>query len=361
LYELQYQQQQDNQAQTNTENSASALVKAASVANQNRVTADALANQNRVGAASVANQNKVAANELANQNRVGAASVANQNQVAANELANRNEQVSRQNVVELVNTADPKDRLTVYERDGKYYDPKTDQQVDSAGYKAVQKSTGRGASFSRFAFPKMRDAYGNEVIARVDKGSGTMEPFAFPDGTTYDPDKAKALGEISAKQGGLEVTEKERAKQQQNRIADITANAGANADSLKAIDQAISSLENGADSGPFQSRFPEFLKNAAEINLANAKEKLGLAQLGKHTMGSLSEKEGEWLRNSEIPNHDEDDLLDYMKRRKQAMLQVLEASMYEKEALESGEQIDLELLNDILTGGDPMSIKKPEY
>jgi hypothetical protein len=75
LYELQYQQQQDNQAQTNTENSASALVKAASVANQNRVTADALTTQNKVDAASVANQNQMAAYELANQNKVAAAAL----------------------------------------------------------------------------------------------------------------------------------------------------------------------------------------------------------------------------------------------------------------------------------------------
>ena len=269
--------------------------------------------------------------------------------------------MARQSVVELVSTTDPEDRLDVYERDGKYYDPQTDEQIDSAGYKAVQKSTGRGSSFSRYAFPKMKDAYGNEIITKVDKGSGTMEPFSFADGAPYDEDRAAELGQTRASQLGNEVTSKERAKQQQSRIAEITANAGGNAKSLKAIDQAIAALENGAVSGPIQSRFPEFLKGTSELNLANAKEKLGLAQLGEHTMGSLSEKEGEWLRNSEIPNHDQDDLLEYMRRRKQAMLQVLEASMYEKEALEKGEQIDLGLLDDILTGGDPMSIKQPEY
>jgi len=258
--------------------------------------------------------------------------------------------IKNSEVVELVSLTDPADVKQATVRGGQFFDINSGQPLDPQGYK--QKTQFARGSGSRYTFPKMKDAYGNDIIGRADKQSGELTPFKFADGSDYDEVKAAQLGGTIASQAGLETEEKESAKLTEQRKQELSDGTKSRAQSLLEANNAIKALEAGAGSGSIESNLPVWLlPNEAETTkLRNAKQKLGLEQIGEHTFGSLSEAEGLWVQQSQIPDLDEDELLPYMKHRRSAMMRVNKAAEYEREALEAGEPIDTGLITEMLTG-----------
>ena len=134
----------------------------------------------------------------------------------------------------------------------------------------------------------------------------------------------------------------------EKRIAGIQEGDRSNTMSMGHVDSIIAALERGAGTGPIESNLPEILKSADSQIVENSKQKLGLTELQQNTFGSLSEKEGAWVRESNVPNLDEDDMLPYMKHRKEVMERVREANQYEIESLQNGTPIDVDYINSIL-------------
>ena len=228
-------------------------------------------------------------------------------------------------------------------------------KLDIAGLKTnAQMNSGLGRS--RFQYSPGEDEFGNKIFTKFDKYDGGAAPTTvFADGSEYSLDAARVKSGRNTGKAGDVAQAKEQGKTNVTRAAELRAASDANANTLNNIDQAINALKAGAGSGPIESRLPSF--RAPSISLDNAKDKLGLTEIGKYTFGSLSEAEGQWLRESGIPNLDEDELIPYMEHRREATLRAMEASQYEKEALEAGETVDPEIINAILTdGGFKMSL-----
>jgi hypothetical protein len=203
---------------------------------------------------------------------------------------------------------------------------------------------------SRWQTIKGKDPYGNDVVRLVDKWGEEEPQISFADGTTYDPVAAQTKGGTRAGQAGAETGAKEAAKTDIKRQAELSGQSRDAMQTLNSIDQAINALKGGANTGPIAHRL--YSLRGPTLALENAQQRMGLTQIGAYTFGSLSEAEGEWLRQSEIPmDLNEDDLLGYMEHRKEATMRVLEANQYEKEALAAGEPVDQELIRAILTDG----------
>ena len=259
--------------------------------------------------------------------------------------------------VELINLNNPEaSPVIVREYNGKYYDQNTQEPFDSTGY--TKKPTTNRSSGSRYVRDKTIDPYGNQVVVVFDKQTSEETIATFGDGTKYTKEEAIRRGDEQVNQASKIAGGKEAAKLSEKRQAELIQGTKSRAKSLSSVNQAIKALQNGASSGDIESNLPTWMVwNGNEtIKLRNAKKKLGLEQIGEYTFGSLSEAEGLWVQESQIPNLDEEELLLYMKNRREAMIRINEASEYEREALEAGEEIDTRLITEMLSrGGFDMS------
>ena len=259
--------------------------------------------------------------------------------------------------VELINLNNPEALpVIVREYNGKYYDQNTQEPFDSTGY--TKKPTTNRSSGSRYVRDKTIDPYGNQVVVVFDKQTSEETIATFGDGTKYTKEEAIRRGDEQVNQASKIAGGKEAAKLSEKRQAELIQGTKSRAKSLSSVNQAIKALQNGASSGDIESNLPTWMVwNGNEtIKLRNAKKKLGLEQIGEYTFGSLSEAEGLWVQESQIPNLDEEELLLYMKNRREAMIRINEASEYEREALEAGEEIDTRLITEMLSrGGFDMS------
>jgi len=87
------------------------------------------------------------------------------------------------------------------------------------------------------------------------------------------------------------------------------------------LDAAIAALDEGADTGVIESRFPDW--KASSIELRNIQRQLGLDVIGTVTFGALSESELELALATALPLQlQEEDLKDWLTRKKEAQLKL---------------------------------------
>jgi len=303
-----------------------------------------LDNTNRANAALKLATAKVDADKLAASNRATTArTLADVNATAAG--------LNASDVTELFNTADPTQVKQVTERQGQYFDINSGELVDPTGWQIKPKVT-RGSG-SKFSSPKGDDEFGNVVLNTLNKSTGLWDTPRFVDGTPWTYEAAQTRGQAHAGQLGAEEGAKKKSNLSEVRQAELVKGVKSRANSMSHMNQAINALENGAGSGDIESNLPTWMlpNGEATILLRNAKKQLGLEQISEHTFGSLSEAEGLWVQQSQIPDLDEDELLPYMRHRKQAMERVIMASDYERKALLAGEEVDTTLISEILSSG----------
>ena len=87
------------------------------------------------------------------------------------------------------------------------------------------------------------------------------------------------------------------------------------------LDAAIAALDEGADTGVIESKFPNW--KASSIELRNIQSQLGLDVIGSVTFGALSEGELELALATALPLQlQEEDLKDWLTRKKEAQLKL---------------------------------------
>ncbi len=87
------------------------------------------------------------------------------------------------------------------------------------------------------------------------------------------------------------------------------------------LDAAIAALDEGADTGVIESRFPDW--KASSIELRNIQRQLGLDVIGSVVFGALSEGELELALATALPIQlQEEDLKDWLTRKKEAQLKL---------------------------------------
>lgn len=251
------------------------------------------------------------------------------------------------NPVELVSVNDPNDVMHVYEYGGRYFDA-NDQPVNTEGYQVRQRSYATGYNLKPV---KSEDEYGNKILVTTDKSTG-LQTVTFADGTPYNKELAPEYAARTATQAGNVTFAKEGSKRDQKRLDAINTVLGSSRSMLSSLDQALTALDNGANSGPIMNSLPKMISglvSGQNIALENARQKMGLAELGQVTMGSLSNAEGDWLKEVSIPPLDEDELRPYLEHRYEATLRLMEALDYEAEALRAREPVKSAITDHILT------------
>ena len=98
----------------------------------------------------------------------------------------------------------------------------------------------------------------------------------------------------------------------------LMAQADATENQVRYIDEAITALNDGANTGWFVSKLPTF--KSSTIALEQAIKKLGIENINKATFGALSEKELELALSIDVDDRmNEDDLKKYLSDKKDAM------------------------------------------
>jgi hypothetical protein len=278
--------------------------------------------------------------------------VSNQNQAAwLAKQKNNAEGMARQSVVELVSTTDPEDRLDVYERDGKYYDPQTDEQIDSAGYKAVQKTSSRTGYASRYTEQSKDDEFGNKVLWQFNKETGERTDPVFVDRTAYSLEEAKKRGGRAADQKGNEKRSQVSAQNDENAAESAYKESFAIKGTMQEMDKALDALINKkADSGPIAQYLPNIREGA--VLLKAAQDQMALYEIGKYTFGSLSEAEGNWLKDVVIPTGlNENKLIPWLQRKREGMARMMKVKSHEQKLRKLGLTPTQEEIDKILYHG----------
>lgn len=314
-----------------------------------------LAQQRQSEAREVSRQEELAA-ELAlnakNTEYDRGLNVSNQNQAAwLAKQKNNAEGMARQSVVELVSTTDPEDRLDVYERDGKYYDPQTDEQIDSAGYKAVQKTSSRTGYASRYTEQSKDDEFGNKVLWQFNKETGERTDPVFVDRTAYSLEEAKKRGGRAADQKGNEKRSQVSAQNDENAAESAYKESFAIKGTMQEMDKALDALINKkADSGPIAQYLPNIREGA--VLLKAAQDQMALYEIGKYTFGSLSEAEGNWLKDVVIPTGlNENKLIPWLQRKREGMARMMKVKSHEQKLRKLGLTPTQEEIDKILYHG----------
>jgi len=261
------------------------------------------------------------------------------------------DRAAKRKVVELVNVNDPNDIKTVYTENGKYFDQSTGEQVNPSGYKTRSTSIYANGGM-RAKIVKGKDEFGLEILTPtgVPPGpDGVVPGSTFIDGTPYDKVTAENRAKTKVGQAGATRRAQETAKEQVKRQTELASKSVANNKSLEAIDQGIKALKAGAVAGPLVDLLPPYRK--AAVALQNARDNMGLENIGQYTMGSLSEAEGEWLRAAAMPHLSQEELLPYLIHKKEGLMRIMEANEYEQRKLKAGETPDPRIIQTILYHG----------
>lgn len=213
---------------------------------------------------------------------------------------------------------------------------------------ALYTAAATGQSGIPYQQVKGKDAQGNEVVGSFDKRDGKFTPTQFTaTGETWTPELASKHGGEIVSQVGAEVLSKEESK------ANIKGREAASAKlkSLYALENemntSLNALDAGADTGPLASKFPSW--SASAIALDNSRDRMALNEIGSYTFGSLSDAEGQWLKNVSIPlNMDENELRPWLAHRKQGIQNTIEATKYELDMLEAGLKPNTKIIQNIL-------------
>ena len=116
------------------------------------------------------------------------------------------------------------------------------------------------------------------------------------------------------------------------------------------LDAAIAALKDGANTGFFADLLPNVRQSALAIQAA--KDQLALYEISKYTFGSLSQAEGDWLKDVSIPTKmDEDDLLPYLERKREGLRRAESVEAFVQEMRSQGLQVTDEQKKQILYAG----------
>lgn len=178
----------------------------------------------------------------------------------------------------------------------------------------------------------IRDEEGDEFfVTQVSMGPGRSEPVYAPIGH----DKEVPVGEVQ-QLGSQGRTSQERVDEE-SRIRFATAQAANNAASaqaayeqfnvtregLRAIDDALRALEDGANTGFIDQFLPTV--RAASQALENARRRMGLNVVGATTFGALSKGELDLALSINIPEAmEEKELKEFLVKKRNAQIKLME-------------------------------------
>ena len=210
------------------------------------------------------------------------------------------------------------------------------------GYRVNPKITrGSGSQYQPFS---KKDAYGNEVVTSFNKGTQEWSEPTFIDGTPYTEEEAKRRGQVKAGQEGLESQEKAQGTADVARAEEAAAAQQNARAALSAYQNALDALAEGANTGPIAQYMPSI--KPASVKLDNVKQALGLVNLSQNTFGSLSEKEGEWVRDVAIPTGlPEDELQVWIENKMDAIRRAMQMDRYIEDMARAGKEVDQKVLD----------------
>jgi hypothetical protein len=229
---------------------------------------------------------------------------------------------------------DGKTDIRGYQQDGIGYDEDGNRLPDGFTIKHPPRGSGLGG---RHYVTTMKDNSGNEIVTRLDPYDPNSLPEFLMVGENgeniWTQDRAAAYAAISSKTEADAAGEKETTvggvKSNQARIDGLTEEIPAIQKQVGAYYEAIQAVASGANTGPFAGRMPSFTD--ASVWLDNIQQELGLAKISQYTFGSLSQAEGEWVRESSIPqNMDEKYLSEFLMRKAEGAKRMLNARRFER-------------------------------
>lgn len=210
-----------------------------------------------------------------------------------------------------------------------------------------------GTSSIPFQAITKQDAWGNIVVTSYDKSNDSMGEPRFIDGTPYTPEEGEKRGGTQAKQAG----DMEKAKKTAQTLVEQYGESG---EALMASNAAIGqykiakqSLKEGANTGWIDQFIPTI--KAPSIKMRNARDSQALTQIAAYTFGSLSEAEGDWLKDTSIPLDMEEEELDmWLDKRIQGFERASASERYRLDEIKAGRQPNPKVI-EIIKYGDGFS------
>jgi hypothetical protein len=154
-------------------------------------------------------------------------------------------------------------------------------------------------------------AGGKEMSAEVQSSRmlpGGLVQLTLKNGTvkTVTPSEADAMAVRSAEDRGSQLqgdrsSSRERGKGSAKIGLEAYKDMGTARKNMNTLNEAISLIDQGAETGVIQSKFPSF--RAASIKLDNVKNRLGLDVIGSVTFGALSEAELNMALSTALPTN----------------------------------------------------------
>jgi hypothetical protein len=228
----------------------------------------------------------------------------------------------------VMRSPDGKDEAQAVERNGILYEADGSTPWGRKGwteYVAPTRSSG-----SRYVLTKGTDPNGNEVFMKFDKSTGDQEPFQFIDGTPYSEEKAGTLGQTKVEQGAAEKGAEATATDNVTQITKIEDGLNGMERTAVLYGQALDAMEEGAKTGYIEGNKWSPTVAGASIMLQNVQDQLGLEKIGEYTFGSLSEAEGQWVRDSSIPKTlDEDQIVPFLRHKYESQKRAIQAEKFE--------------------------------
>ena len=204
------------------------------------------------------------------------------------------------------------------------------------GYYEKYEPRGSGLG-GRDYITKITDQSGNEILTRVNPYDQDSEPeflMVSENGeNVWTSDRAAAAASVTATTVANAAVEKETGvagvKSNQARIDTLNEQIPTVQKQVGAYFEAIQAITEGANTGAIAGRFPSFTD--ASTWLDNIQQELGLAKIGEYTFGSLSTAEGDWVKESAIPqNMSEEFLAEFLLRKAEGAKRLLKARQFER-------------------------------
>ena len=194
-------------------------------------------------------------------------------------------------------------------------------------------------SGSNYQAIRDEDAFGNTVVTSFNKGDSTFGQRTFVDGEPWSEDEAKRRGGQRAGQEKIETRATEEGKQEIKGAGEASEKIASMKGTLRSYEDALEAYNAGAETGRISSMFPTFTE--ATKNLETAKDEIALTKIADYTFGSLSEAEGQWLKDVAIPLQlDEDDGKKWVERKKRGLQVAIAAETYIEDQLRAGKPVD---------------------
>jgi hypothetical protein len=239
-----------------------------------------------------------------------------------------------------------------YYENGVAYDESGDVLPD--GWRRKPKEPTR-SSGSTYHVTTTTDQYGNKVITKIDKTDQNRDPqVLFADGSEYDPERAESYAQTTSDTQASAAGAAEEAKGEAKLYVEQWGEAGealdANSAAIAQYEAALQSIDEGANTGPIAAVLPS--ANPATIALENARDSQALTQIANYTFGSLSEAEGQWLKDTAIPlNMEEEPLKEWIGKKIEGLKRANLVEEYVLEMKKKGKRPDPVFMNKLKYGG----------